>query len=158
MTPPINPVLEKAYANTAGPTAYLDETFHQAAHGRDRFYVITAVLVGRPEMPLLRSTLRELAGGTFWHTTDQLLTEDGRRCARAMLEFLGDGDEICMIAHRTRVADDDRDLEGARRDCLAPSAWRCPPATSDYWCRRNGTRGTGATWTARPSPRCGPRD
>lgn len=115
---PANPVLEKAYNNTSGPVAYLDETFHHATNARDRFYVITAVLVERPEMSALRSALRQQAGGTFWHTTDQLLTEDGRKRAQAMLQFLGEGDEICMITHHRQAAPDDHDLEGARRDCL----------------------------------------
>jgi hypothetical protein len=35
-----------------------------------------------------------------------------------MLEFLAEGDEICVISQHTRVADDDEDLEAARRECL----------------------------------------
>jgi hypothetical protein len=117
--PPAHPVLSQAYANTAGAVAYLDETFH---HGKDgaaaRFYVFTAVVVERTEMETLRDELREIAGGTFWHTTDELRTEEGRKRASAMLQFLGEGDEICVIAHHSRVDDGDDDLEDARRICL----------------------------------------
>jgi len=128
--PPSHPVLEKAYANTAGAVAYLDETFHRAAVVGDRFYVITAVLVERDEMRALRDGMRELAGSTFWHTTDQLLTEDGRRRAHAMLDFLGSGNEICVIAHHIRVDDADTDLEHARRDCLRAVATRLSAGTA----------------------------
>lgn len=116
--PPAHPVLDRAYANTAGAVAYLDETFHHGEGGAERFYVFTAVVVERSEMQPLREELREIAGGTFWHTTDELRTEEGRKKASAMLRFLGDGDEICVIAHHTRVDEDDEDLEGARRTCL----------------------------------------
>jgi len=115
---PVNPVLAEAYANTAGAVAYLDETFHDGKSGTGRFYVFTAVLVERAEMETLRDELREIAGGTFWHTTDELLTEEGRKKASGMLQFLGEGDEICVISHHTHVADDDEDLEAARRECL----------------------------------------
>jgi hypothetical protein len=115
---PSNPVLDKAYTNTTGAVAYLDETFEHGEHGLGRFYVFTAVLVERTEMDVLRDELRGVAGGTFWHTTDELLTEDGRKKASAMLEFLGKGEEICVISHHTHVADDDQDLEAARRECM----------------------------------------
>lgn len=116
--PPAHPVLDRAYANTAGAVAYLDETFDDGQHGRSRFYVFTAVVVERAEMPLLRQELRDIAGGTFWHTTDELRTEEGRKKASSMLNFLGEGNEICVIAHHSRIDDDDHDLEEARRACL----------------------------------------
>lgn len=116
--PPAHPVLDKAYANTAGAVAYLDETFHHGENGAARFYVFTAVVVERTEMSVLRRELRDIADGTFWHTTDELRTEEGRKKASAMLQFLGEGDEICVIAHHTRIDDADEDLENARRACL----------------------------------------
>ncbi|ARV85391.1 hypothetical protein LFT51_29210 (plasmid) [Mycobacterium intracellulare subsp. chimaera] len=115
--PPSHPVLDRAYASTAGAVAYLDETFDYGEHGTGRFYVFTAVVVERTELQLLREELRDIAGGTFWHTTDELRTEEGRKKASEMLNFLGDGDEICVIAHHSRVGDD-QDLEAARRACL----------------------------------------
>lgn len=116
--PPPHPVLERAYASTAGAVAYLDETFDHGEHGTSRFYVFTAVVVERAEMQPLREELRDIAGGTFWHTTDELRTEEGRKKASAMLNFLGEGDEICVIAHHSQVDQDDNDLEKARRACL----------------------------------------
>lgn len=116
--PPSDPVLERAYTNTSGVVGYLDETFHHGEDGTARFYVFTAVLVERAEMQLLRDELRTIAGGTFWHTTDELQTEEGSKRATAMLTFLGEGNEICVIAHHTRVEQGDDDLEGARRACL----------------------------------------
>jgi len=115
---PADPVLDKAYANTTGAVAYLDETFHHGENGAARFYIFTAVVVERTEMSLLREELRAIAGGTFWHTTDELRTEQGRKRASAMLQFLGEGDEVCVIAHHSRVDEEDEDLEDARRACL----------------------------------------
>jgi hypothetical protein len=115
---PTNPVLAGAYANTRSAVAYLDETFHRGGPGAGRFYVFSAVVVEREEMVDLRSELEAMAGGTFWHTSDELLTEDGRKKAAAMLDYLGKGPEVCVISHHVQIADDDEDLEGARRECL----------------------------------------
>jgi hypothetical protein len=98
--------------------AYLDETFDRGAAGSGRFYVFSAVVVEREEMADLRSELEVLAGGTFWHTSDELLMEDGRKKASAMLDYLGKGPEVCVISHHVQIADDDEELEGARRECL----------------------------------------
>ncbi|MBF6163053.1 hypothetical protein IU421_30320 [Nocardia cyriacigeorgica] len=113
-----NPALDKAYANTSGPVAYLDETFQAPGTKDPAFYVFTAVLVEREEMQDLRDKLRELAGGTFWHTTDELLTGEGWKKALAMLEYLGQGPELCVLAHECEVDDADTDVEKARRACL----------------------------------------
>lgn len=59
--PPAHPVLDRAYANTAGAVAYLDETFDDGEHGASRFYVFTAVVVERAELQLLREELRAIA-------------------------------------------------------------------------------------------------
>lgn len=80
---PADPVLGKAYANTTGAVAYLDEMFHHGENGAARFCVFTAVVVERTGMSLLREELREIAGGTFWHTTDELRmgpVSKGRDC------------------------------------------------------------------------------
>ncbi|MGY1948908.1 hypothetical protein [Nocardia asiatica] len=113
-----NPALDLAYANTSGPVAYLDETFQAPGTKEAAFYVFTAVLVERDEMQGLRDKLQELAGGTFWHTTDELLTGDGWKKALAMLEYLGQGPELCVLAHECQVDEDDTDVEKARRACL----------------------------------------
>lgn len=126
---PSNPVLVRAYANTAGAVAYLDETFHHGAAGADCFYVFTAVVVERAEMVDLRGELETIAGGSFWHTSDELLTEEGRKKAARMLDFLGKGPEVCVISHHTRVADGDEDLEGARRACLRGLAGKLSAGT-----------------------------
>jgi hypothetical protein len=115
---PMNPVLAGAYANTRSAVAYLDETFHRGAPGADRFYVFSSVVVEREEMVNLRAELEAIVCGTFWHTSDELLTEDGRKKASAMLDYLGKGPEVCVISHHVQIADDDEDLEGARRECL----------------------------------------
>ncbi|WP_280217870.1 hypothetical protein [Nocardia neocaledoniensis] len=113
-----HPGLDRAYANTAGPVAYLDETFQRPGAGLPAFYVFTAVLVDRAEMADLRHRLREIAGGTFWHTTDELLTGDGWKKTLAMLEYLGQGTELCLLAHEHQVDETDTDVEQARRACL----------------------------------------
>lgn len=115
---PTNPALERAYANTAGPVAFLDETYQAPSAEFAGFYVFTAVLVDRTEMSDLRLTLRELAGGTFWHSTDELQTGEGWKRARRILEYLGQGPEVCVLAYERAVELDDTDVERARRACL----------------------------------------
>ncbi|WP_345493560.1 hypothetical protein [Nocardia callitridis] len=100
--------------------AYLDESYQ--THNRDihptqTFYVFTAVVVRQPDMCELRVGLREIVGGDYWHSTEALQHHDGRSAMRDMLEFLAEGSEPCVIAHRVPVAADDRDGEAARRAC-----------------------------------------
>ncbi|GAB2653204.1 hypothetical protein [Kribbella swartbergensis] len=118
MTPPVGPgqrnVLKAHYERIGtGPVAYLDETYHLEKDGRRRFYVIAAVVVLERDRDPLRNELDGLVPTGWWHTTDELRTEEGRHRARALLETFRIPDETCVIVDKVSVDEDD-DKEGTR--------------------------------------------
>ncbi|MGW4635503.1 hypothetical protein [Nocardia sp. NPDC004415] len=113
--------LADAYRRGKGPVAFLDESY-QIADGTVRqnetFYVLTAVIVRIPDMDELRENLLAIVGSSYWHSTEALRDGgSGPDIMRAMLEYLSEGVEPVMIAHRVSVAEGDKDGEAARRDC-----------------------------------------
>ncbi|MEW1738814.1 hypothetical protein AB0346_22965 [Nocardia beijingensis] len=113
-------IVADAYRRTKGPVAYLDESYqthNPDVNPTETFYVFTAVVVRQPDMAELRSGLRQIVDGTYWHSTEALQDPDGPAAMKDMLEFLAEGSEPCVIAHRVPVAADDKDGEAARRAC-----------------------------------------
>jgi len=74
--------------------------------------------VHRDDLAGLRSGLRKVVGGTFWHTSESLKTPEGRERAREVAEFLGDpeGNEVGIVAIKTPVAEGAGDA--ARAACF----------------------------------------
>ncbi|MFE4457989.1 hypothetical protein ACFROC_11605 [Nocardia tengchongensis] len=112
--------MAEAYRRTKGPVAFLDESYQ--THNPDvnpaqTFYVFTAVVVRLPDMDELRDGLRQIAGSDYWHSTEALQDSDGPAAMQDMLEFLAEGSEPCVIAHRVPIDADDHDGEAARRAC-----------------------------------------
>lgn len=102
-------MLAQVYTRAPGGyVAFLDETFQldDADPGRTEFYMLSAVVVHRDDLAAVRSGLRKVVGGTFWHTSDALKTPEGRERAREVAEFLGDpdGNEVGIVAIKTPVA------------------------------------------------------
>lgn len=124
-----------AYARTKGPVAFLDESYQapkDTAHGEKTFYIFTAVLVATKDFDALRDGLVEIAGERYWHTTDAL--RDGRlEDIRDMLEFLGDGGEPCVIAHKVAVANEDAEAELARKICYQALAVELASGRPGAW-------------------------
>lgn len=113
-------VVAEAYRNTRGPVAFLDETYQLANSDItvvNTFYVLTAVVVELDQMDELRTGLRQIARGDWWHTTQALLEEEGRARAEDMLSFLGEGIEPCVIAAQVPIDSTDGGGEIARRAC-----------------------------------------
>lgn len=122
MTPPAGPgqraVLKTHYARTApGPIAFLDETY-SLQKGRNRYYVLSAVVVLHSDLDPLRKELDQLVPGGWWHTTDELQAIGGRDRARDLLQAFQVPDETCVVVHKVTVADDDKDGARARRAVL----------------------------------------
>jgi hypothetical protein len=117
---PAQRVVDDAYKRTRGPVAFLDESY-QAPDGvdahRQTFYIFTAVVVQLKDMSALRSELVQIAGSDYWHTRDALMTDAGRKRTRDLLDYLAEGIEPCVIAHRVKVEAADGDAEDARRAC-----------------------------------------
>lgn len=106
---PAEEMLAQAYLRAPGGyIAFIDETFQLDDSDADRteFYMLSAVVVHRDDLTSLRSGLRKVVGGTYWHTSDELKTPEGRVRARKVAEFLGDpqGNEVGIVAIKTPVA------------------------------------------------------
>lgn len=106
--------------NKETPVAFLDETYRAPEEhaGESPFYLFTAVIVEPKHMESIRAELTRIAGGDYWHTTEALQKAEGLEKVGAMLEYLSEGDEFCVIAKKTEIDASDSDLELARRECL----------------------------------------
>ena len=100
--------------NGAAPVGYLDETYHVEADGRRRFYVMAAVVVLEADRDPLRAELDTLVPTGWWHTTDQLRTDEGRAHARELLRTFRVPDETCVIVDKVSVDAADKDGAQAR--------------------------------------------
>ena len=94
--------------------AFLDETYQVEPGDRRRFYVMAAVVVLHDDRDALRNELDELVPDGWWHTTDELRTEQGRACARSMLQAFRIPDETCVIVDKVALDDEDKDGTKAR--------------------------------------------
>lgn len=112
--------LDNIYRQFPGQSvAFLDETYRGFERpGEAPFYVFTAVVVKADDMEPIRKELLDIAGGTYWHTSDCLKTPDGRARAKEMLAYLMEGVEPILIAKKVAVERADSTLEGARRVCF----------------------------------------
>lgn len=99
--------------------AYLDETYRIEA-GTSGYYVMSAVVIESGQRDFVRDGIKGIVGGNYWHTTDALQTEVGRRTTCELLDYLNDpeGREVCLIAHQRRLAENDLRGEEARAACL----------------------------------------
>lgn len=115
-------LLADAYRRAPGGyVAFLDESFELQANRRT-FYLMSAVVAHRDQLTPLRDGLLDVVGDRYWHTTESLLTSDGRQQAVEVAEYLGDenGTEVCIVSCRMPLGDDGGDA--ARRACLGQLA------------------------------------
>ncbi len=119
MSPPAGPgqtnVLNSHYTRVGtGPVAFLDETYHVEKDDRRRFYVMAAVVVLHEDRDPLRDELDALVPDGWWHTTDELRTDEGREHARSLLQTFRIPDETCVIVDKVALDDGDEDGTQAR--------------------------------------------
>lgn len=100
------------------PAAYLDETFHIAYDGAQRFYVMAAVVVVGEDRVPLRDTLDADVPGGYWHTSERLRSDGGRDDTLALLRRLAPEYNACVVVDQVAVADDDREGLDARGKVL----------------------------------------
>jgi hypothetical protein len=115
-------LLADAYRRAPGGyVAFLDESFELGANRRT-FYLMSAVVAHRDQLTPLRDGLLDVVGDRYWHTTESLLTSDGRRQAVEVAEYLGDknGTEVCIVSCRIPLGNDGGDA--ARRACFGQLA------------------------------------
>lgn len=115
-----NAFVQNIYAQFPGqPISFLDEAYRGFERpGEPPFYIFTAVIVEQRDMETIRKDLLEMAGSTYWHTSEALRTPDGRALAKDMLGYLMDGSEPCLVAKKVSIDPSDRSLEEARRTCF----------------------------------------
>ncbi len=129
-------IVADAYRRTKGPVAYLDESYQTAnpvVKPAATFYIFTAVIVVFDQMEELRDGLAKIAEGSWWHTTEALLEDEGRRRTRDMLEFLAEGPEVSVIASRVPIEPNDHDGEDARRACYRGLASALTAGCTGAW-------------------------
>ncbi|MFE5702206.1 hypothetical protein [Rhodococcus koreensis] len=129
-------IVAAAYQRTTGQVAYLDESYQApdpTITQSNTFYVFTAVVVHKDAMIELRKGLGEIAEGSWWHTTKALLEDTGRKKTRGMLEYLAEGFEACVIAHKVPVESGDHDAEKARRACYRGLAIELAAGSPGKW-------------------------
>ena len=115
-------MLADAYRRAPGGyVAFLDESFELQANRRT-FYLMSAVVAHRDQLESLRNGLIDVVGDRRWHTTDSLLTSDGRQQAVEVAQYLGDDDgtEVCIVSCRMPLGDHGGDA--ARRACFGQLA------------------------------------
>lgn len=114
--------LADAYQRAPGGyVAFLDESF-ELEGDRKTFYLMSAVVTHRDQLDVLREGLVEVVGDRYWHTTESLLTSEGRERAVGMAEYLGDedGTELCIVSCRMPLGDGGGDV--ARQACFGQIA------------------------------------
>jgi hypothetical protein len=110
--------LAEAYRRTPGGyIAFLDESF-ELEGDRKTFYLLSAVVTHRDQIEALREGLGAVVGGSYWHTTESLLTDAGRKRAIEVAEYLGDedGTEVCIVSCKMPLGDAGADA--ARQACF----------------------------------------
>lgn len=112
MTPPGGPgqiaVLQQHYSKTGdGYVGFIDETYHLENDGRSRFYTMAAVVVATRDLDPLRQALDTIVPDGWWHTSEQLRTEQGREDARALLATLESSYDACVVVDHVALGDTD---------------------------------------------------
>lgn len=111
-------VLEQAYnQNGKKPVAFIDETYRTAEEhsGEAAFYVLTAVIIAPENFAAMRDKLQQIVGGSYWHTTENLTTKEGRETALELATYLGQGDEPCVFSIKTSA---EKEPEELRVECF----------------------------------------
>lgn len=114
-------MLGDAYTQNKGkPVAYVDETYRARSDkpGETPFYLFTAVIVAAADRPGLTADLRNIVGGGYWHTTEQLKDDRNHPKVLELCQYLGEGSEPCVIACKMEDEHGDGDAEEMRRSCM----------------------------------------
>lgn len=111
--------LRTEYAKTSGPVAFVDESFRRADGGERPFYLMSAAVIEQDAAARVREVLLDIAGSTYWHTTESFRSPWGREQIREMVDYLGSGDLWSLLVVQSRIRENDASLEIARRESLA---------------------------------------
>jgi hypothetical protein len=113
-----DPQLRTLYEHSTGPIAYIDESYRSPAQARGNgFYILTAVVLERDRVVHTRAKLREIAQTHKWHTTNEALTEHGRKKILKMSRHLASA-ALSVLAVQSKITAADKDTEQARYACF----------------------------------------
>lgn len=114
--------LDRFYLSRApSPVAFLDESMRESpGPGEESFYQLAAVILPNDRLDDIREGLVDIAGGTFWHTTDKFRSGTyGRGDIVEMVDYVTDESEWNVFAVKMPLAgSSERDLAQARSHCL----------------------------------------
>lgn len=97
---------------------FLDESYSTAQEGlKESFYLLTAVQFAVDDLPVLRDDLVDLAGGTYWHTTEALQSPHGTQKFEAFLDYFSCQKDPSFITCKVELPEG-YSTEKARRRCL----------------------------------------
>jgi hypothetical protein len=116
-------LLARAYANNQGScVAFIDESYHapgfafRAAGGP--FYIMAAYVVPVDDLEAMRGDVEAVVGGTYWHSTESHMTDEGQEAIRGFTGYIGEGREPVIVTLRRPIEESDTDGEIARAACL----------------------------------------
>lgn len=113
--------LAQFYQSSPGnSTAFVDESYRlpdQFQRGDIGFYEMTAVILEKSRFAELRDSLRALAGGNYWHTTEAF--KDSPSSIRRMVDFVIEASEWNIVSVATPIADGNDGLQSARAQVLS---------------------------------------
>lgn len=132
-------IVANAYLNDGGEAvAFIDESYlapsFEIASKSSPFYLMTAYVIPRADLASMRSDLEE-DFGSFWHSTQEHRSGEGRERIRAFATYVGGGDEAIIVSLLCPVDEADGDAEGARAKCFSEllsalsSGEHCPRVT-----------------------------
>jgi len=114
--------LDRFYLSRApSPVAFLDESMRESpGPGEESFYQLAAVILPNDRLDDIREGLVDIAGGTYWHTTDKFRSGTyGRGDIVEMVDYVTDESEWNVFAVKMPLAgSSERDLAQARSHCL----------------------------------------
>lgn len=109
-------------ANQGTNVAYLDESYLAPAVNvggpATYFYLMTAYVVPCADLDGMRRDIRELVGGSYWHTAEESRSPGGRHRIQGFAEYVGEGSEAIVVSLQVPILHSDPDGEAARSDCF----------------------------------------
>jgi hypothetical protein len=104
-------------AKSAGPIAFIDESFSAPNQSRDSFYLIAAAVIEKDRVLEIRRQLRILARNDSWHTTESARSEAGRAQIHELANYLARNCKPVIVVF-DQVPESDRTAEATRAQAI----------------------------------------
>jgi hypothetical protein len=104
-------------AKSAGPIAFIDESFSAPNQSPDSFYLIAAAVIEKDRVLEIRRQLRILARNASWHTTESARSEAGRAQIHELANYLARNCKPVIIVF-DQVPENDKTAEATRAQAI----------------------------------------